>query len=162
MIERANANFLKCSTCPNLAGAKCLAAQGIANDIFGIVAIRGCPLNLFPPIAKPGPPPAPVDTAELWREWHRRPFLPDLDLTKEPAWFEAWLARVPEFGCACQSKFREIIRARPPEWVMWAKSDAGREMYFAYTVSRHNEVSVSLDPPRLVMGVDAARELYQR
>ncbi|HUP79620.1 MAG TPA: hypothetical protein VM260_13800 [Pirellula sp.] len=61
----------------------------------------------------------------LWLELH----------TKEdptPAWFETWVARVPNFDCGCRSWLRGYIVTNPPRYSDW----------HPWTVELHNAVNV--------------------
>lgn len=143
-----------CLRCDRRDGAAC---RENGRTIFTNTARLGCPLEKFgKPEFDPGSPaaPLPVDTAALWRELHGRAFLPELDLSKEPAWVtNDWTPRIPNFGCKCREEWATILAAYPPRF-------GNRDEYFSWGVTAHNMVNIKLG--KRVWPVSEARKLYER
>jgi hypothetical protein len=74
----------------------------------------------------------------LWAEFHRRPLeISDEDLAGEPAWLEGFATRVPQAGCGCSGRWRELVKAVPPDL-------SSRLAYARWGWGRHNAVSEGL------------------
>jgi hypothetical protein len=102
-----------------------------------------------------GDPVATVNPLSLlWKELHSRP-LKSPDLSKESAWLNHFIARVP---CgSCRRGFREIIKRMPPDL-------SSRWGYAKSTVGWHdavNQVVVGPSPmPRAGFPLEMAIEMY--
>ena len=74
-----------------------------------------------------------IDTATgnaLWQELHTKQ-----DAT--PEWFADWVARVPSFGCGCQSWLAEYLVGHPPRY----------EDFYEWSVECHDAVNAKLGKP---------------
>lgn len=78
---------------------------------------------------------------ELWTELHTKQ-----DAT--PEWLEAWLNRVPNYGCGCRKKAKELIAENPPDFAR----------FFEWTVELHNLVNEQLGKPAVTP--DEARAIW--
>ena len=66
----------------------------------------------------------------LWQELHTKQ-----DAT--PEWFADWVARVPSFGCGCQSWLAEYLVGHPPRY----------EDFCEWSVECHDAVNAKLGKP---------------
>ena len=118
-------------------------------------AVAGlCPLGKFDgKDAASGPAQsikASTSTADLWRELHRRPFSPTLNLAEESQWLASWAARVP---CGeCRQEYAAIVKGMPPDL-------SSAEAYWQWTYRLHSLVNAKLG--KLNPGEGEARKAYE-
>lgn len=88
----------------------------------------------------------------LWEELHRFAIVAtEEQWAKARQWYEAWLKRVPAFGCDCQKHFEEMAAIATPRF-------ESREAFFEWTVARHNEVNSRLG--KSLVSVETALTIY--
>ena len=88
------------------------------------------------------------DGPALWAELHERAL--EREGEQDFVWLDMWRAKIPKYGCSCQSKWKELMHRHPPDW----------SNYFRWTVFMHNKVSESLGKPTLTE--QQARQIWPR
>ena len=77
---------------------------------------------------------------QLWNELHREVRTPDQ--------YEAWLARIPSFGCSCRNHWKAIAGTPTPEQIA--------DPWWGF--EKHNEVNAKLNKP--ILSRQEAAKIY--
>ena len=89
------------------------------------------PEIMAPPINQP------VNTTTLlWKEAHEYAMAHEdnWDEAATRLWYQAWVKRIPKFGCGCQDHWAAITRSNPPQF-------ESPMAFFTWFWARHDEVS---------------------
>jgi hypothetical protein len=85
----------------------------------------------------PGKKMTPMNTTTLlWKEAHEYAMAHEdnWDEAATRLWYQAWVKRIPKFGCGCQDHWAAITRSNPPQF-------ESPMAFFTWFWARHDEVS---------------------
>lgn len=82
-------------------------------------------------------------TPALWTKLHQYPVdnADDWSDTSARVFYSEWVARVPSFGCECQSNWAAYTADHPPDF-------SSARAFFAWSIAAHNHVSAEHAVPR--------------
>lgn len=86
--------------------------------------------------------------AGLWAELHKRALAHNGE--QDWVWLNQWTERIPSYGCACKSNWKNLMKQYPPQW----------NDYFFWSVTMHSKVSESIG--KMSLTVQQARQIWDK